>query len=73
MNNLLELLTILIKDAGSRYAETYSILNKQQDGFRILLSIHNALASIMMMVEDAKIYNKDIYIMYADFKVLQRR
>jgi hypothetical protein len=32
------------------------------------LNIDDALAPIMMMRKDAKIYNKDIYIMYADFK-----
>jgi hypothetical protein len=31
-------------------------------------SIHDALTSIITMMEDVKIYNKDIYIMYADFK-----
>jgi hypothetical protein len=30
--------------------------------------IHDALSSIIIMMEDAKLYNKDIYVMYADFK-----
>jgi hypothetical protein len=56
-------------DAGSKYAETHDILSEQQDEFRLLRSIiHDALASIIMMMEDAKLYNKDIYIIYADFK-----
>jgi hypothetical protein len=68
MNNLLKIRTALIKDAGSKYAETYGILSDQHDGFRHQRSIHDALSSIIMMMEDAKIYNKDIYVMYADFK-----
>jgi hypothetical protein len=58
----------LLKDAGSKYAETHGILSKQQDGLRLERSIHDALASIMMMMEDARICNTDIHIMYADFK-----
>jgi hypothetical protein len=56
------------KNAGSKYAETHGILSDQQDGFRHQRSIHDALSSIIIMVEDAKLYNKDIYVMYADFK-----
>jgi hypothetical protein len=57
MNNLLKLWTALIKDAGLKYAETHGILSDEQDGFRHQRSIH-----------DAKLYEKDIYVMYADFK-----
>jgi hypothetical protein len=61
MNNLLKLWPArLIKDAGSRYAKTHGILNDQQDGFRLQRSIHDALASIIKMMEDTKTYNKDI-------------
>jgi hypothetical protein len=68
MNNLLKFWTALIKYAGSKYVEAYGILSEQQDRFRLLRSIHDTLVSIIMMMEDAKIYNKGIYIMYADFK-----
>jgi hypothetical protein len=68
MNNLLKMRTCFIKDAGSKYAETHGILDEQQYGFRLLRSIYDAFASLIMMEEDAKIYDKDIYIMYADFK-----
>jgi hypothetical protein len=30
--------------------------------------MYDALASIIIMMDDVKIYNRDIYIMYADFK-----
>jgi hypothetical protein len=66
MNNLLNLWIDLIKDAGSKYGEAHGILSDPQDGFKLLRNIHNALAYIILMMEDAKIYNKDIYIMYAD-------
>jgi DNA-binding FrmR family transcriptional regulator len=68
MNNLLKLWNAQIEDSGSKYAETHGILSEQKDGFRLLRRIHDALASIMMMMEDAQTCNKDIYIMYADFK-----
>jgi hypothetical protein len=58
----------LIKDVGCKYAETHGILSEQQHGFRLLRSINDALASIIMITEDAKIYAKEIYIMYADFQ-----
>jgi hypothetical protein len=68
MNNLLKLWTALIKDAGSKYAESHGILSDKHDGFRQHRSIHDALSSIIMMIEDAKLHHKDIYVMYADFK-----
>jgi hypothetical protein len=68
MNNLLKLWTTLVKDAGSSYTETHGILSDQQDGFRLRGNIHDALASLIMMMEDAKLYNKDIYIMHINFK-----
>jgi hypothetical protein len=68
MNNLLKIWTALIKDAGSNYAETHGILSDQQDGFRQHRSIHDALSSIIMTMDDAKLHSKDIYVMYTDFK-----
>jgi hypothetical protein len=68
MNNLLKLWTVLIKDSGSKYAVTHGILSDQHDGFQHHRSIHDALLSIILMMEDAKIHNKDIYVMYADFE-----
>jgi hypothetical protein len=38
-----KLWTALIKDAGSKYAETHGILSDQLDGFRKHRSIHDAL------------------------------
>jgi hypothetical protein len=68
MNNLLKLWTALIKDAGSKYAETYGIRSDPLDGFRKHRSMHDALISIIMMTQDAKLYHKDFYVLYADFK-----
>jgi hypothetical protein len=68
MNNLLKLWTALIKDADSKYAETHGILSDQHDGFRKHRSMHDTLSSIIMMMEDAKLYHKDFYVMYAAFK-----
>jgi hypothetical protein len=68
MNNLLKLWTALIKEAGFTYAEAYGILSYQDDGFRLLRSIHKTPAYLVMMMEDAKIYNKGVCIMYTDFK-----
>jgi hypothetical protein len=55
VNNLLKLWIALLKDARSKYAETYRILIEHHDGFRLLRSIHDALVSIIVMMEDAKI------------------
>jgi hypothetical protein len=68
MNNLLKLWIALIKDECSKYAETHGILSDKQDGFRLLRSIDNTFDSIIMMTEDARKHNEDIYIMHADFK-----
>jgi hypothetical protein len=68
MNNLLKLWTALIKDAGSKYAETHGILSDQHDGLRKHRSIHDALSSIIMMMEDGRLYHKDLYVLYAYFK-----
>jgi hypothetical protein len=54
-NTFLKLWTCLIKDEGSTYAETCGIFSDQEDGFRLLCSIHDALASIIMMMEEAEI------------------
>jgi hypothetical protein len=68
MNKLLTLWTAQIKDACSKYAETHGILSDHHDVFWHHRSLHHALSSIIMMMEDAKIHNKNIYVMYADFK-----
>jgi hypothetical protein len=68
MINLHKLWAALIKDAGSKYAETHGILSDHNDRFRHQHSIHDTLASIIMMMEDAKNHNKDTYVMYAEFK-----
>jgi hypothetical protein len=68
MNKRLKLWTAIIKEAGSTYAETYGLLSNQHDGFRFLRIIHEALASLIMMMEDAKNSSKNNYIMYADFE-----
>jgi hypothetical protein len=55
MNNLLKLWTSTTKGASSSYAETsYGLLSDQHDGFRLLRSIHEALTSLIMLMEDAK-------------------
>jgi ABC-type phosphate/phosphonate transport system ATPase subunit len=48
--------------------ETTGTLSEQQNGFHLLRSIHNTVAPIILMMEDVKMYNKDIYTMCADFK-----
>jgi hypothetical protein len=58
MNSLLKLWTATIKDAGSKYAKTHGILSDQQDGFRQQRSIHDAMSSIITMMEDAKFTKK---------------
>jgi hypothetical protein len=69
MNILLKPWTTVIKDECSKCAETHVIIiTDQQDDFRLLRSIHDALTSIITIMEEAKICNKDMYIKYVDFK-----
>jgi hypothetical protein len=68
MNNILKLWTAVIKDAGSKYAKIHGILGDQHDGFRHQRSIHDALSSLIMMMDDAKLHKKDTYVIYVDFK-----
>jgi hypothetical protein len=51
-----------------KYEESNGILSDQHDGFRKHRSIHDALSSIIMMVEDAKLYQKDFYVINANFR-----
>jgi hypothetical protein len=60
MSNLLTLCSALVKDAGSKYAETHGILSAQQNGFRQERSIHDALSSIIIIMEDAKHFKKHL-------------
>jgi hypothetical protein len=68
MNNKLKLWTTTMKEACSTHAETHGLLSDQQGGFRLLRSKYEALASLIRIIEDAKIYNRNIYIMFANFK-----
>jgi hypothetical protein len=74
MNNLLKLWTALIKDAGSKYAdETHGILSDQHYGFLNRRSVHDALSSIIIMMEDAKLYKKHLRHVRGLQGSLQRR
>jgi hypothetical protein len=53
MNNQLKLWKALIKDACFKSAETHGILSGLHVGLRLLRSIHDALASIIMLMEGA--------------------
>jgi hypothetical protein len=52
MNYLFKLWKALIKEAGSAYAETYGIPSDQLDCFPHMRIIHEALASLIMMMEE---------------------
>ena len=66
-NTLYKLWTRLITNTLYEYAEANSILSTTQDGFcKQKDSIHQ-LENVIMALEDAKLFHKDIYALIVDF------
>jgi hypothetical protein len=61
MNDMLKMSSVLIKDATSSYAEAYANLIDKHNDFHIMCNMHEELACFVMMMGDAKIYNKAIF------------
>ena len=68
MNGMLKLWTSVLTKIGSAHAESLGIINDDQDGFRALRQMYDSLTTHVMMLEDAKLYSKNIYTAFADFK-----
>jgi hypothetical protein len=52
----------------SGYGEKYQILHDSQEGFCVERSTTQQLQIIISALEDAKLTNQDIYLLYIDFK-----
>eukprot|EP00887_Chlorella_sp_A99_P006022 scaffold27.g6022.t1 len=62
-----KLWTALLTAVLSDYAERHAILTDSQAGFRYGRSTHQALFSMLNALEDARLYNRHIYMLYVDF------
>ena len=52
----------------SAYGEKYQILHDNQEGYRAEKYTARQLQTIIVALEDARLTNQDIYILYIDFK-----
>ena len=51
----------------SHYAETHNILSSTQEGFRAQKNSLRQVRNVINGIEDAKLYNKNLYLLYIDF------
>ena len=66
-DNLYKLWTRLITNTLYEYAEANSILSTTQAGFRKQKDPIHQLENVIMALEDAKLFHKDIYALIVDF------
>ena len=66
-NTLYKLWTRLITNTLYDYAEANSILSTTQAGFRKQKDPIHQLENVIMALEDAKLFHKDIYALIVDF------
>jgi hypothetical protein len=67
-NNIYKLFTSTLTTILSGYGEKYQILHDSQEGFCAERSTTRQLQIIINALEDAKLTNQDIYLLYIDFK-----
>ena len=67
-NTIYKLYTSTFTSILSSYGEIHHILHKSQEGFRAERNTARQIQTITTALEDAKLTNQDIYIMYIDFK-----
>ena len=66
-NTLYKLWTRLITNTLYKYAEANSILSTTQAGFRKQKDPNHQLENVIMALEDAKLFHKDIYALIVEF------
>ena len=66
-NTLYKLWTRMVQRAMVHHAETHGILTAGQAGFRPKQATHNQLEMLTMMLEDAQLYKRDLYLLQMDF------
>ena len=62
-----KLWTSLIQESLGRYAEYYDILSTSQEGFRHGRGTMRQLHNLMNVLSDAKISERNLYMLYVDF------
>jgi hypothetical protein len=66
-NTMGKLWSAMVASVMTSYAETMKILSPAQHGFRAQRSTHQALNNLVHTIEDAAIYNQDLFVAYFDF------
>jgi ribonuclease HI len=61
-----KLYTRVVNKAVSDYAETHSIFSAAQSGFRRMRNTEEQLEIVIMALEDARTYGKDIFALFLD-------
>jgi hypothetical protein len=67
-NTIYKLFTSTLSTILSGYGEKYQILYDSQEGFRVERNTTRQLQIIISALEDSKLTNQDIYLLYIDFK-----
>lgn len=67
-NTIYKLYTSTITSLFTSYGEKHRILHFSQEGFRLQRNTSRQIQTIIMALKDAKLTNKDIYIIYIDLK-----
>jgi hypothetical protein len=67
-NKIYILYTSTLTSILSAYGERYQILHNSQEGFRAERSTSRQIQILIATLEDARLTNQDIYILYIDFK-----
>src|SRR6202022_244730 len=67
-NTIYKLFTSTLTSILSTYGEKYQILHDSQEGFRAERSTSRQIQILIAALEDARLTNQDIYILYIDFK-----
>ena len=67
LNTVYKLWTATIAYSIYNYAEKYNILSKANAGFRQLTATTDKITLIQMMLEDARLFQNDIFLLLVDF------
>ena len=66
-DTLTKLWTGLLADCMSPYAENYDILSSSQEGFRKKKGTARQIMMMLNLLNDARLYGKNFYMLYIDF------
>ena len=66
-NSLYKVWTSMVNQSMANFAEKHNILSNEQGGFRAHRSTQEQLELFTMLLEDARLCGKDIYLLQSDF------